>query len=251
MDPLAKNDVPTSLDALDINSKFARVRDGSLAADATEDSTHLPASSSRGYFHETDSTVGVPWIPAKSGHVTNFIGAYSYINGGGYMRENVLIGRYVSIGRRVTIAAGGHSMRALSTSPSVRGIPPRPYTASEAAKAHRYKKTAPYTVIESDVWIGDGAVILPGIRLAVGSVVGANAVVVRDTSPYEIVGGVPAKTIGSRFDETTVSALMATQWWEYDRETINRFPCSNVFEFMETFARDLPARTRFVTFLRP
>lgn len=250
METLAKNDVLTPFDALDIDSKFEGVQNGSLAVHATKDASSLSASSSRGYFREIESTVAVPWFASNSDHVTNFIGAYSYINGGGYMRENVLIGRYVSIGRRVTIAAGGHSMRGLSTSPSVRGIPPRPYTASEAAKAHLVRSPAPYTVIESDVWIGDGAVILPGIRLAVGSVVGANAVVVRDTSPFEIVGGVPARTIGRRFDEATAAALLATAWWEYDRETINRFPCLNVFEFMEMLARDLPPRTHFATFLR-
>ena len=52
--------------------------------------------------------------------------------------------------------------------------------------------------IEEDVWIGTKAVILPGVTLAKGTVVGAGAVVVKSTEPYSIVGGVPARVIGSR-----------------------------------------------------
>ncbi|HOX53276.1 MAG TPA: acyltransferase, partial [Fibrobacteria bacterium] len=50
-------------------------------------------------------------------------------------------------------------------------------------------------LIEDDVWIGEGACILSGVRVGKGAVVGANAVVVRDVAPGEIVGGVPARRI--------------------------------------------------------
>jgi acetyltransferase-like isoleucine patch superfamily enzyme len=242
---------------MSIEAKFDAVRTGSMLPRATPDdgrdgSDTRPSGSrgSTGYFYETDSVIAAPWFASKSGRVTNFVGAYSYMNSGGYLRENVLIGRYVSIGRRVTIAAGGHSLQALSTSPSVRGVSPRPFTDVEAKRLHRPAETQPYTIIDSDVWIGDGAIILPGVHLAVGSVVGANAVVVRDTLPYEIVGGVPAKTIGRRFDEETAAALLATRWWEYDRETLNRYPCANVFEIIEAFSQDRPLQTLFETYLR-
>ena len=51
------------------------------------------------------------------------------------------------------------------------------------------------TVIGNDVWICDGAVILPGVKVGTGAVVGANAVVVRNVAPYEVVGGVPARRL--------------------------------------------------------
>jgi galactoside O-acetyltransferase len=53
-------------------------------------------------------------------------------------------------------------------------------------------------IIEDDVWIGSNAVITANVRLAVGTVVAAGAVVTKSTEPYSIVGGVPAKQIGRR-----------------------------------------------------
>jgi acetyltransferase-like isoleucine patch superfamily enzyme len=47
-------------------------------------------------------------------------------------------------------------------------------------------------------WIGDGAVIMPGITIGQNAVVGANAVVTRDVPDRAIVGGVPARSIRIR-----------------------------------------------------
>ncbi len=52
--------------------------------------------------------------------------------------------------------------------------------------------------IEEDVWIATGAKILKGVTIGKGSVVAAGAVVKDDIPPYSIVGGIPAKIIGSR-----------------------------------------------------
>jgi len=49
--------------------------------------------------------------------------------------------------------------------------------------------------LERDVWLGTGAVILPGVTIGEGAVVGANSVVTRSVPPYTVVGGVPARRI--------------------------------------------------------
>lgn len=50
-------------------------------------------------------------------------------------------------------------------------------------------------IIEDGAWIGEGACILPSVRVGRYAIVGANAVVTRDVPPYTIVGGVPAQLI--------------------------------------------------------
>ncbi len=53
-------------------------------------------------------------------------------------------------------------------------------------------------IIEDYVWISCRVVILPGVTIGEGAVVAAGAVVTKDVAPYTIVGGVPAKEIGTR-----------------------------------------------------
>lgn len=57
-----------------------------------------------------------------------------------------------------------------------------------------YKKI----IIEDDVWIGAGAIILPGVKIGEGAVVGAGAVVTKDVEARSIVAGNPARVIKLR-----------------------------------------------------
>ena len=56
-------------------------------------------------------------------------------------------------------------------------------------------------VVEDDVWIGCGARILKGVRIGAGAIIAAGSVVNQDVAPYAIVGGIPAKLIGTRPDD--------------------------------------------------
>jgi len=60
--------------------------------------------------------------------------------------------------------------------------------------ASRYKDSLVFgqVTIEDNVWIGSGAVILPGVTLGTGCIVGAGAVVTKDVAPGAVVVGVPA-----------------------------------------------------------
>lgn len=52
--------------------------------------------------------------------------------------------------------------------------------------------------IGQDCWIGSGARILAGVSIGNGAVIGANAVVTKDVSPFAVVGGCPARIIKFR-----------------------------------------------------
>jgi acetyltransferase-like isoleucine patch superfamily enzyme len=90
-------------------------------------------------------------------------------------RGNLTIGDRVSIAPRVTLVTSSHPNHS-----RIRGFAP-------VAQGP--------IVIEDDVWLGTGCVILPGVRIGRGAVVGANAVVQHDVSPLHVVAGQPARTV--------------------------------------------------------
>ena len=49
--------------------------------------------------------------------------------------------------------------------------------------------------IGDDVWIGAGAIVLPGVTVGNGAVIAAGAVVTRTVAPFTVVAGVPAESI--------------------------------------------------------
>lgn len=55
-------------------------------------------------------------------------------------------------------------------------------------------------VIEDNVWIGEGAMILKGVLIGKNSVIAAGSVVTKDIPPFSVVAGVPAKIIKSYSD---------------------------------------------------
>lgn len=105
------------------------------------------------------------------------IGNYTHINRGCTIdaRGGITIGNSVSISHNVCLMTGGHDYK----SSNFQGV---------------YKRI----VIEDHVWIGVGAIILQGVTIGRGAVVCAGAVVTKDVPPHSIVGGIPAKVIGTR-----------------------------------------------------
>ncbi len=123
------------------------------------------------------------------------------------------IGRFVSIGSRSSIGPNEHSLHGLTTSLFVEDDS-RMYAMGRASQRTEGKFPRRYpTVIEHDCWVGDNVVVLQGVSLAIGSVVGAGSVVTRNTLPYEIVAGNPARRLRFRFDDQTIDRLLATHWW--------------------------------------
>jgi UDP-2-acetamido-3-amino-2,3-dideoxy-glucuronate N-acetyltransferase len=108
------------------------------------------------------------------------IGDHTRIGYGCFLPNHTQVGSRVFIGPRVVMCDDKH---------------PR--------SGRTYKPAPP--VIEDDVSIGAGAVILPGVRLGRGCIVGAGAVVTRDVLPYTTVIG-PAAHVLARQDATVTDA---------------------------------------------
>ena len=100
----------------------------------------------------------------------------TYINAIGGIR----MGNDVLIGSSVTISSGKHEIEGRQTSVFSRPVVPMPIT------------------FGNDVWLGAGVSVLPGIRIADGTVVGSNAVVTKNTEPYSVMVGIPARLIRYR-----------------------------------------------------
>jgi len=92
----------------------------------------------------------------------------------------VVIGSNVLIAPRVSIIATMHNFKDKDVLVRDQGV--------------RYADV----VIGDDVWIGSGAIIMPGVKIEKGAVIGANAVVTKDIPEYCVAIGIPAKIVGKR-----------------------------------------------------
>jgi len=104
------------------------------------------------------------------------------INSGVYIdgHDRVVIGDSCLIGPGVKILTSNHEIDNIDRPMSECGLICLPVT------------------IEEDVWLGSNVIITPGVRLSKGTVVAAGAVVTKDTEPYTIYAGIPAKILRRR-----------------------------------------------------
>src|SRR5438552_15173572 len=76
------------------------------------------------------------------------------------------------------------------------------------------------TSIFHDVWIGHGAVVLPGKNVGTGAVIAAGAIVTKDVPAYTGVGGNPARPIKRRFSEAVAGRLADLAWWDWGHDML-------------------------------
>ena len=136
-----------------------------------------------------------------------------------WLGDRLVIGKFCQIAAGVEFVMNGanHQMNAATTYPfyTMDGweMPP------PAVEALPFKGD---TVIGNDVWIGQNAVILPGVHIGDGAIVGANSVVGSDVAPYSIVAGNPARLLRKRFDDELIELMLRFKWWDKSIEEINR-----------------------------
>jgi len=130
------------------------------------------------------------------------------------------IGRFSSLGNRITQIVETHPMKEPFVTTSPMFISTRRQTGFTFAKnqiAEEYRFYDPQREIAfrvgNDCWVGNDVCFIGGVRVGDGAVVLSRAIVTKDVPPYAIVGGIPAKVIGYRYDEETINLLQEVQWW--------------------------------------
>ena len=135
-----------------------------------------------------------------------------------WCRDNLIIGKFCQIAAGVEFVMNdaNHKMNAVTTFPfyTLEGWEMNIPDPSEMT----FKGN---TVIGNDVWIGQNAVILPGVHVGDGAIIGASSVVGSDVAPYTIVIGNPAKVLRKRFDDGLIGLLLKFKWWDKSIEEIN------------------------------
>ena len=160
-----------------------------------------------------------------------------------WIGDKLIIGKFCQIAAGVEFVMNGanHQMNAVSTFPfyTLEGWDMEPPKASDLPLKGD-------TVIGNDVWIGQNAVILPGVHIGDGAIIGANSVVGSDVDPYTIVVGNPAKALRKRFDADLIDLLLKFKWWDQSIEEIQTLipilTCSDLEKVREALEEKLSVK---------
>lgn len=162
-----------------------------------------------------------------------YFGFATYMNAG-MVRSKSEVGRYCSLGRRVTVGLAHHDLSSITTSPFF--DLPAPAGTLRLASQDPVRRV----IVGNDCWIGDGAQIMSGVRVGDGAIIGASAVVTKDVPPYAIVGGIPAKIIKYRFPDDVIERLQALRWWRFSPAQLKDLFTVDVKESLDRLEAALP-----------
>ena len=168
------------------------------------------------------------------------LGDYSYI-GERCTVANAMIGRFCAIAANVRIGAPNHPMGRASQH-RFTYCPEYYFDGASRDEEFFARRYADKVIVGNDVWIGHGAIVLPGVTVGDGAIVAAGAVVSRDVQPYTIVGGVPARKIRDRFNAEVGRRLQAIAWWDWSdaqlQERLPDFQRGNIEEFCSKWGQE-------------
>ncbi len=152
-----------------------------------EDDVKIDALSSEGVWLGDNVSIGRFSVIECTGVITHLgkgfrmgrnsnLGDYSFVGAAG----GVTIGENVLIGQGVRFHSENHVFQR-------RDVPIKEQGVTHAG-----------IVVEDDVWLGSGVLLLDGVHVGRGAVVAAGSVVTSDVPPYAVVGGVPARLLKMR-----------------------------------------------------
>ena len=153
-------------------------------------------------------------------HVGVTLGPGSYLVNGrlafGSKDCHVLIGRYCSLGHRLTFMIGMNPDYHQVTTYPFGGLASK----GEGELNHSADANHNQIIIGNDVWIGCDVTIMAGVRIGNGAVIDAGTVITKDIPPYAVVAGNPGNVIEYRFDTETTGKLQQIKWWNWPESKI-------------------------------
>ena len=157
-------------------------------------------------------------VGARTSVVETTMGDYSYVVEDSQI-VYATIGKFCSIASHTRINPGRHPMERASQAHFTYRASAY-FAGEEDEEAFFDRRRATPVTIGHDVWLGHGAIVLPGRSIGTGAVVGAGAVVTKDVGDYAIVVGSPARVLRRRFPEPLCARLLSLAWWDWDHERL-------------------------------
>lgn len=146
------------------------------------------------------------------------LGAYSYVEHGSEAIYTT-IGKFCAVAANTRLNALNHPTDRI-TQHKISYRPNEYFVGAKLDKGFREERQKSRVSLGHDVWIGHGAIVMPGLSIGHGAVVAAGAVVTRDVADYAIVAGVPARRIKWRFPKSIRERIIALSWWDWEHDRL-------------------------------
>ena len=130
-----------------------------------------------------------------------------------FAADRLVLGKFCQIAHGVRFIGA-------SANHATRGITTFPFAVLDPETMLGYQPDRRDIEVGHDVWLGYGAMVMPGTRIGNGVIVGAGSVVRGEVPDYTVVAGNPAHVVRRRFTDDEIATLNRIAWWDWPAERI-------------------------------